>query len=37
MNVSFVTGKTRLAPLNEKTLSIGKLELQVAVTAVCIT
>ena len=34
VNVSFVTGKSRLASLNEKTLSIPKLELQAAVTAV---
>ena len=31
--VSFVTGKTRLARLKEKCLSISKLELQTAVTA----
>ena len=35
MNVPFVNGKGRLAPLNEKT-SIPELELPVAVTAVCI-
>ena len=34
MNVSFVIGKCRLVPLNEKTLSVLKLELQAAVTAV---
>ena len=31
--VSFVTGKSRLARLKEKCLSISKLELQAAVTA----
>ena len=34
VNVSFVTGKSRLAPLNKKTLSIPKPVLQAAVTAV---
>ena len=34
MNVSFVIGKCRLVPLNEKTLSVLKLELQAAVTVV---
>ena len=33
VNVSFVIGKSRLVPLNEKTLSIPKLESQAAVTA----
>ena len=36
VNVSFLIRKSRLAPLNEKTLSIPKLELQAAVTAACI-
>ena len=34
VNVSFFIGKRSLTPLNEKTLSIPKLELQTAVTAV---
>ena len=34
VNVSFVIGKCRLVPLNEKTLSVLKLELQAAVTVV---
>ena len=34
MHVSFVIGKSRLAPLNEKSLSIPKLELRAAVIAV---
>ena len=34
VNVTFLIGKSRLAPLNEKTLSIPKLELQAAVAAV---
>ena len=34
VNVLFVIGKSRRAPLNEKTLSIPKLELRAAVTAV---
>ena len=34
VKVAFVIGKTRLAPLNEKSLSIPKLELQAAVIAV---
>jgi len=34
VNVSFIYGKSRLAPLNNKSLTIPKLELQAAVTAV---
>ena len=33
IQISFIIGKSRLAPLNSKVLSIPKLELQVAVIA----